>query len=297
MENQAPVTPLTPVAEEEDSSFGVWGEAPASQATPAAKAAAAAVFGTSTHQQRPMHNAAAPTAAAAAANDPAPAATNRGRHPLLNMFPPDTEYFSTSVHAPNCIPRVSSEGALFPTGLCIMARKHSLKQGPTFMQPVVDSLECLATINISHPGSGHNHYNTLIMVVAATFHNETKIRILNTHFHHKPAKKMKGFCLAHDHIMEILAITIQQFNIHIVTGDFNQASGDISSLLSVRLGLPVYIIGKHIDDECIMVLCFQLPQYNDGNIACWQHLNGAHWPVAINLYLYIDIDIDIDICV
>ena len=171
---------------------------------------------------------------------------------------------------------------MYPTGLCVMARKHSMKPGPNFLKPCVTSLKCLATINVSHPGPGNNFYNTPIMVVEAVCVNGSKVRLLNTHFHHNPAKREKGFSRAHDHIMEIIAVLIQLYNVHIVTGDFNQASDDITSRLIRRLGVPAFLLARHHELDCILVIVFKLPPYSPTSISLWKNLNGAHWPIALN---------------
>ena len=120
------------------------------------------------------------------------------------------------------------------------------------------------------------------MVVEAQCANGSRVRILNTHFHHLPAKREKGFSRAHDHIMEIIAVLIQLYNVHIVTGDFNQASDDITARLIQRLGVPAYLLARHHEFECILVIVFSLPPYSPTNIAIWKNLNGAHWPIALN---------------
>ena len=123
-----------------------------------------------------------------------------------------------------------------------MARKHSMKPGPSFHRPCINSLKCLVTVNVSHPGPQKRFLNTPIMVVEAECANGSKVRMLNTHFHHMPAKREKGFSRAHDHIMEIIAVLIQLYNVHIVTGDFNQAADEITSRLMLRLGVPAFLL-------------------------------------------------------
>ena len=110
----------------------------------------------------------------------------------------------------------------------------------------------------------------------------TKLRILNTHFHHDTAKKARGHVLAYAAVLDMYASMIKRHDVHLLIGDFNQAAPKMVNELGPKLEVPIFEDCRHpaLDDcMCIFSLGGKVPGHFS-NIKRWQHLEGAHWPLA-----------------
>ena len=119
-------------------------------------------------------------------------------------------------------------------------------------------------------------FTSLIYRTARNFASLTRIFITRL------PKKSKGHALAHVEVFDMYASMINKHGVQLLIGDFNQAARKMVSELGPRLKVPIFEDCRHpAHDDCICIFSLggKLPGHFC-NIKKWQHLQGAHWPLA-----------------